>query len=172
LGRSDRVKSWCKVRRLFGQGKEDKQTMTERQIPCPRCRKENPPGNRFCGSCGAPMRSGEQLATPEEHRPVPAGRTWSAKLSPVSKALAMGVAALATEAGLSWIRHKIRAEDRSSRPAIGGPDSAPRHYLVGQSLEKVLVQTWDDSRNRAFRRRELRSFVATIVRHHGADHRG
>jgi hypothetical protein len=53
---------------------------------------------------------------PEEHRPVPAGRTWSAKLSPVSKAQAMGVAALATEAGLSWLRHKIAAEDRSSRP--------------------------------------------------------
>jgi hypothetical protein len=118
------------------------------------------------------MRSGEQLATPEEHRPLPAGRTWSARLSPVSKALAMGVAALATEAGLSWVRHKIGAEDRSSRPAIGGRDSAPRHYLVGQSLEKVLVQSWDDSRNRAFRRRELRSFVATIVHHYGADHRG
>ena len=73
----------------------------------------------------------------------------------------MGVAALATEAGLSWLRNKIGAEDRSSRPAIGGPDSAPRHYLVGQSLEKVLVQSWDDSRNRAFRRRELRSFVTT-----------
>ena len=128
--------------------------------------------NRFCGSCGAPLMSGEQLARRQEHRPVPAGRAWPAKLGPVSKALAVGVAAVATEAGLSWLRHKIGAEARSSRPAIGGPDSAPRHYLVGQSLEKVLVQSWDDSRNRAFRRRELRSFVATTVRHHGADHRG
>jgi hypothetical protein len=89
------------------------------QAPCPRCRQENPPRNRFCGSCGAPLRSGEQLATREEHRPVWAGRVWPAKLGPVSKALAVGVAALATEAGLSWLRRKIGAEDRSSMPAEG-----------------------------------------------------
>jgi hypothetical protein len=29
-----------------GDEKEDKQTMTERQVPCPRCRQENPPRNR------------------------------------------------------------------------------------------------------------------------------
>jgi hypothetical protein len=71
------------------------------QAPCLRCRQENPPRNSFCGSCGAQLRSGEQLATRQEHRPVPAGRAWSAKLVPVSKVLAVGVAALATEAGLS-----------------------------------------------------------------------
>ena len=57
--------------KMFGQGKENKQTMNERQVPCPRCRQENPPRNRFCGSCGVPLTSGEQLATREEHRPVP-----------------------------------------------------------------------------------------------------
>jgi hypothetical protein len=143
--------------------------MTERQVPCPRCRQENPPRNLFCGSCGAPLTSGEQLAAREEHRPVPAGRAWPAKLGPVGKVLAVGVAALATEAGLSWLRRKIGAADRSSVPAVRGGVSAPRHYLVGQSLEKVLVQTWEDSQSRAFARREVRSFVATIVRHHGAD---
>jgi hypothetical protein len=143
--------------------------MTEQQAPCPRCRQENPPRNRFCGSCGAPLTSGEQLATREEHRPVPAGRAWPAKLGPVSKALAVGVAALATEAGLSWLRHKIVAEERASMPAVRGVGSASRGYLVGQSLEEVLVQTWEDSQSRAFGRREVRSFVASIGRHHGAD---
>ena len=131
------------------------------QAPCPRCRQENPPRNRFCGSCGAPLRSGEQLATRQEHRPVWAGRLWPAKLGPVSKALAMGVAALATEAGLSWLRRKIGAEDRSSRPAVRRARSASRGYLVGQGLEEVLLQTWDDSRGRFVARREVRSFVAT-----------
>ena len=135
--------------------------MTEQKVSCPRCRHENPPGNRFCGSCGAPMRSGEQLATPEEHRPVPAGRTWSAKLSPVSKALAMGVAALATEAGLSWLRHKIGTEDRSSLPTVRRVGSAPGGYLVSQSLEEVLVGAWEDSHGRVVARREVRSFVST-----------
>jgi hypothetical protein len=146
---------------MFGQGKEDKQTMTEREVPCPRCRQENPPRNRFCGLCGAPLMSGEQLATREEHHPVPAGRAWPAKLSPAGKALAVGVAALATEAGLSWLRRRIGAEDRSSGPAFRGAGSATRGYLVRQSLEEVLLQTREDPHGRVLARREVRSFFTT-----------
>ncbi len=135
--------------------------MTKQQVPCPRCRQENPLRNRFCGSCGAPLTSGEQLAMREEHRPVPAGRAWPAKLGPVSKALAVGVAAVATEAGLSWLRQKIGAEDRSSKPAVRSVGSASRGYLVGQSLEEVLLQRWEDSHGQFVVRREVRSFVST-----------
>ena len=135
--------------------------MTEQQVSCPRCRQENPPGNRFCGSCGVRLTSGEQLATRQEHRPVPAGRAWPAKLGPMSKALAVGVAAVATEAGLSWLRHKIGAEDRSSKPAVRSVGSASRGYLVGQSLEEVLLQRWEDSHGQFVVRREVRSFVST-----------
>src|SRR5215207_332121 len=131
------------------------------QAPCPRCRQENPPRNRYCGSCGALLTSGEQLATLEEHRPVPAGPAWPAKLGPVSKALAVGVAALATEAGLSWLWHKIGAEDRSSLPAVRDPGSDSRGYLLGQSLEEVLVGAWEDSHGWVVARREVRSFVTT-----------
>jgi hypothetical protein len=145
---------------MFGQGKEDKQTMTEREVPCPRCRQENPLRNRFCGSCGAPLTSGEQLAK-REYRPVPAGRAWPAKLSPAGKVLAVGVAALATEAGLSWSRRRIGAEDRSSGPAVRGVDSASRGYLVSQSLEEVLVQMWEDPHGLFVARREVRSFFTT-----------
>jgi hypothetical protein len=128
---------------------------------CPLCRQENPPGNRFCGSCGVRLTSGEQLATRQEHRPVLAGRAWPSKLGPVSKALAVGVVALATEAGLSWLRHKIGAEDRSSKPAVRGVGSASRGYLVGQSLEEVIIQMWEDPHGQFVARREVRSFVAT-----------
>jgi len=134
--------------------------MTE-LAPCPLCRQENPSSNRFCGSCGAPLMSGEQLARRQEHRPVPAGRAWPAKLGPVSKALAVGVAALVTEAGLSWLRHKIGAEDRSSKPAVRSVGSASRGYLVRQSLEEVLLQRWEDSHGQFVVRREVRSFVST-----------
>jgi double zinc ribbon protein len=136
--------------------------MTKQQVPCPRCRQENPPRNRFCGSCGAPLTSGEQLAMREEHRPpVPGGRAWPANLGPVSKALAVGAAALAIEAGLSWLRHKVGAEERSSRPFVRGVGSASRGYLIGQSLEEVLVQMWEGSHGQFVARREVRSFVAT-----------
>ena len=134
--------------------------MTE-QAPCPLGRPENPPENRFCRSCGAPLMNGEQLATRPEHHPVRAARAWPSKLGPVSKALAVGVVALATEAGLSWLRHKIGAEDRSSKPAVRSVGSASRGYLVGQSLEEVLLQGWEDSHGRVVARREVRSFVST-----------
>ena len=145
---------------MCGQGKEDKQTMTD-QAPCPRCRHANPPENRFCGSCGAPLTSGEQLATRQGHRPVPPGRAWPAKLGPVSKALAAGVAAIAAEAGLSWLQRRIGTEDRSSLPAVRDAGSASRGYLVGQSLEEILLQAWEDSNGLVVARRELRSFITT-----------
>jgi hypothetical protein len=146
---------------MFGLGKEDKETMTEREVPCPRCCQENPPRNRFCGSCGAPLTSGEQLATRREYRPVPTRRAWPDKLGPTGKALALGVAAIAAEAGLSWLRRKIGAEDRSSLPAVRGGVSASGGYLVGQSLEEVLLQAWEGSHGRVVARREVRSFVTT-----------
>jgi Double zinc ribbon len=136
-------------------------TMTEQHVQCPRCRQENPPRNRFCGSCGAPLVSGEQLATRQEHRPVQAGRAWPAKLGPVSKALAVGVAVLAAEAGLSWLQRRIGTEERSSLPAVRDADSASGGYLLGQSLEEVLVGAWEDSRGGVVARREVRSFVTT-----------
>ena len=135
--------------------------MTEQQVSCPRCRQENPPGNRFCGSCGVQLFSGEQLATRQEHSPVQAGRAWPAKIGPVSKALAVGVAVLAAEASLSWLQRRIGTEERSSLPAVRDPDSASRGYLLGQSLEEVLVGAWEDSRGRVVARREVRSFVRT-----------
>lgn len=105
--------------------------------------------------------SDEQLATRQEHRPVRAGRAWPSKLGPASKALAVGAAALATEACLSWLRHKIGTDDRSSLPAVRGSGSSSRGYLLGQRLEEILVGTWEDSHGRVVARREVRSFVTT-----------
>ena len=135
--------------------------MTEQQVPCPRCHHENPPSNRFCGSCGDPLTSGEQLATRQEHSPVQAGRAWPAKLGPAGKALAVGVAVLAAEAGLSWLQRRIGTEERSSLPAVRDADSASGGYLLGQSLEEVFVQEWGNSHGLVVARREVRSFLTT-----------
>jgi hypothetical protein len=135
--------------------------MAEQQVPCPRCRHENPPGNHFCGSCGVQLISGEQLATRQEHSPVQAGRAWPAKLGPVSKVLAVGVAALAAEAGVSWLQHRIGTEERSSLPAVRDAGSASRGCLVGKSLEEVLLQAREGSHGWVVARREVRSFVST-----------
>jgi hypothetical protein len=134
--------------------------MAERQVPCPRCSQENPPTNRYCGSCGVPLTSGEQLATRQEHRPVQAGRAWPAKLGPAGEALAVGVAFLAAEAGLSWLQRRIGTEERSSLPADRDAGSASRGYLVSQSLEEVL-QMWEGSHGQFVARREVLSFFTT-----------
>jgi hypothetical protein len=135
--------------------------MTEQQVPCPRCRQENPPSNRFCGSCGDPLMSSEQLATRQEHRPVPAGRAWPSRLAPAGKALAVGVAAIAAEAALSWLQRRIGAEDQPSLPAVRDAGSASRGYLLGHRLEEVLLQAWEDSHGRVVARREVRLFITT-----------
>jgi hypothetical protein len=135
--------------------------MTE-PAPCPQCRHTNPPGNRFCGSCGAPLTSGEQLATRQDHNPAPTRRDWPAKLGPAGKALAVGVAVLVAEVGVFWLRRKIGGEDRSSMLAVRSTGSALHGYLLSQSLEEGLVQIWEeDSHNRILARREVRSFVTT-----------
>jgi hypothetical protein len=130
------------------------------QAPCPLCRHENPPGNRFCGSCGVRLTSAEQLATRQEHRPVRAGHAWPPKLCPASKALAVGLAVLAAEAGLSWLQRRIGTEEQTSLPAARDADPASRHYRVGQSLDAVLQKAWGDSHGRVVARREVRSFVS------------
>ncbi len=130
--------------------------------PCPLCQHENPPENRFCGSCGARLTGGEQLAPRQERYPVPATRAWPTMLGPATRALAVGVAVLAAEASLSWLRRKMGAEDRSSVPAVRGADSTSRGHLVSQSLEEILVQTWEDSPDsHVFARRVVRSFITT-----------
>jgi hypothetical protein len=80
----------------------------------------------------------------------------------VSKALALGLAVLAAEAGLSWLQRRIGAEERSSLPAVRDAGSTSRGYLLGQSLEEVLVQVWEDSHSQVVARREVRSFLTTV----------
>ena len=135
--------------------------MTEQQVQCPRCRQENPPKNRFCASCGAPLMSGEQLATRQEYSPVQAGRAWPAKLGPVSKALAVGVAVLAAEAGLSWLQRRI-----GSRRAVLAACRQRRRLCLGRLSPRPEPgrgprRGMEDPHGRVLARREVRSFVAT-----------
>jgi hypothetical protein len=89
--------------------------ITEQQVPCPRCRHENQLGNRFCGSCGVPLKSGEQLAPRQEHSPVQAGRAWPSKLGPAGKALAVGVSRATLHRYLDLTGKKRQVADTSGR---------------------------------------------------------
>ena len=115
--------------------------MEERSTFCPRCRHGNPHENRFCGACGSPLASGEQLARrPAESSPTAASRgLLPVELKPVGRALAVGLAALAAEAGLAWLRRRAVGSDRPSLPATRGTEPAILEHPVYQSFEEVHV---------------------------------
>jgi hypothetical protein len=101
------------------------------QTPCERCRRENPPENRFCGLSGAPLTSGEQLATRQEHIPVLAGRAWPAKLGPVSKALAVGVTVLAAEAASP--SYNAGSAQKSGPRCLPSETPTPSHAVISSA---------------------------------------
>lgn len=91
---------------------------------CPACQHGNPLDNHFCGQCGHAL---------EQHLPAvrqPAALVIGGVALPVpwkqvSKTVAIGLATLAAEAGLAWLRRKA---ERVSLPAA--PAAAPTRALV------------------------------------------
>ena len=132
------------------------------QAPCPRCRHANPPENRFCGWCGAPLRAGNALMARREGNLTLMGQALPMKPGPVGKALAVGLGALAMRAGLSWLRHRITPEDRLSALSTRELGTAVPERLSGQILEKVLIQELGgDDRKRTFAWQAVRSIIVT-----------
>jgi hypothetical protein len=131
-------------------------------IPCPRCRHDNPPENRFCGSCGTALADSGQLVPRLEDSPAAAVRDLPAKLGPTGKALAMGLAAIATEVGLLWLRRRVERTERALLPATQDAKSTVTEYLISDSLEDVSVWLREgDYQRRTFTRRVTRSFGIT-----------
>lgn len=129
-------------------------------IPCPRCRHDNPPENRFCGSCGTALADSGQLVPRLDDSPALAIRDLPAKLSPTGKALAMGVAALATEVGLIWLRRRIERTDQTLLPTTQDSKSAVTENLISESLEEISVWLGQgDYQGHTFTRRVTRSFA-------------
>jgi hypothetical protein len=130
--------------------------------PCPRCRHANPPENRFCGWCGASLESSHELVPRRESVLTAVRRTLPAKLGPAGKVLAVGLAALAAETGVAWLRRRIKTQDRPLTLTTREPDTAVSERLLGQSLEEVLIQELEGGhRSQVFTGRVIRSFVIT-----------
>jgi site-specific recombinase XerC len=84
------------------------------------------------------------------------------KPGPVSKALAVGLVTLAVRAGLSWLRYRTTAENRSSALSARELDTAVSERLLGQRLEEVLIQELDGEHpGRVLAWRAVRSIVIT-----------
>jgi hypothetical protein len=132
------------------------------QAPCPRCRHANPPENRFCGSCGAPLGAGNDLVAHREGNLTLMGQALPVKPGPVGKALAVGLVTLAVRAGLSWLRHRAAAENRTSTSSAREPNTAVYERLLRQRLDEVLIQQSEgEHRGRVLAWRAARSIVIT-----------
>ena len=132
------------------------------QAPCPRCRHANPPENRFCGSCGTPLGTGSDLVARREGNLTVMAHALLVKPGPVSKALAVGLVTLAVRAGLSWLRYRTTAENRSSSLTTRELDTTVSERLLGQSLQEVWIEEWDGEHpGRVLAWRAVRSIVIT-----------
>lgn len=119
---------------------------------CPSCQHANPLDDRFCGKCGVALE--RQLPV----RRADAALTLAGRQLPVSwqqlgKTLAISAAALAAEAGLSWLRRRIElgAPGPTTALAKTTPDSLTRPSTtptrpVGHIVTIVsqrVVEIWD-----------------------------
>jgi len=105
--------------------------------------------------------SGELVHRREDGLTV-AGRALPEKLGPAGKALAVGLATLAAEVGLYWLRHSTKAEVRPSTLTNREPYTVVSEHLLGQSLEEILIEELEgEYRSWHFAWREIRSIVIT-----------
>jgi hypothetical protein len=160
------VKPWLaqrfsKIGINTAKGSEEEELDLYERISCPVCRYGNPPEHRYCGWCGTALADGGQLVPHREHGPAATVRALPAKLGPSGKALAVGLAALAAEAGLLWLRHRAERTDPTPLPGTQDSRSQVSAHLLSHSLEEVIasLQT-GDSHSHIFARREVRSFGA------------
>jgi hypothetical protein len=111
---------------------------------CPACQHGNPLDNRFCGSCGHALeqqlpavRQPAALALPGASLPIP----WKQ----VSKTVAIGLATLAAEAGLAWLRRKAEgasAPAAVTRALVPTRPAQPAGDAVTVVSQRVL-EVWD-----------------------------
>jgi hypothetical protein len=83
---------------------------------CPRCQHGNPLENQHCGQCGAVLVRLLPAGRDEQALSV-AGVQLPVSLRQVSQGLAIGLAAIAAEAGMAWLRSRA-ARIGSVPPAI------------------------------------------------------
>jgi hypothetical protein len=130
----------------------------DEHTPCPQCEHESPPGNRFCGRCGASLTSINQPVPRRENTPATVVRALPSKLGPTGKALVVGLATLAAELGVLWLHRRAERGGRLPLPAAQDRKPATPDYLISQSLEEVYVWLQEgDHQGRILARREARS---------------
>ena len=106
---------------------------------CSACQHGNPITDRYCGKCGAPL---ERLlpARRTEGQLTIAGRDLPVTWRQVGRTVALGVAAVAAEAGLAWLRRRIEGEQSIPTTALARPAASPSGAHPGASVVTIISQ--------------------------------
>ncbi|PDV98360.1 zinc ribbon domain-containing protein [Candidatus Chloroploca asiatica] len=116
---------------------------------CPVCQHGNPMENRFCGACGASLEQ-HALAQRPSDALVIAGQTIPlTQVRQVGKAVAVGLAAVAVEAGIAWLRRRseptslaVVPQTTTLTPSHGLPQAEAVFGAVTIVSQRV-VEIWD-----------------------------
>lgn len=110
---------------------------------CPACRFGNAVDSRYCNKCGAPL---EWLV---RDKPEPstalmvAGRALPVRWKQIGTTVAIGAAALAAEAGLSWLRRRIEGGTTTQlarTPEAQAPAEQAQTQLGHRKITTILSQ--------------------------------
>jgi hypothetical protein len=81
---------------------------------CPQCQHGNPLENRFCGACGTSLDRNELMVRPETSLTIGNMQLPVKQVQQVGRAVALGVAAIAAEAGMAWLKRRFDQAGQSA----------------------------------------------------------
>lgn len=128
---------------------------------CPECQESNPFANRFCGQCGAALKSKRLALRPESGLTI--GRTYlpAEQVKQIGQAVAVGLLTLLADASLAWLRRRVGQMDISmpslksdKSNAVSAAAERPSTELVPYTpaegpvavLSQRVVEVWQRGR--------------------------
>jgi len=75
---------------------------------CESCRQENPPGNSFCQTCGAPLNSRSVIVSPDKSVNVSKPQLPARQLKRLGASVVIGAVALLAEVGVVYMRRRVQ----------------------------------------------------------------
>jgi len=118
---------------------------------CPRCQFGNPLENQHCGQCGAVLV--RHLPAPRDSQALSvAGHQLPVSLRQVGTGLAIGLAAIAAEAGMAWLRGRVERVGAAAVPPkttqlAVRPQATGEPSVVGEITTIVsqrVLEVWEN----------------------------
>ena len=109
---------------------------------CPACQHGNPLENRFCGNCGHGLE--QQLPAVRQPSAIAlAGAALPVPWKQVSKTVAIGIATLAAEAGLAWLKRKVEGGNAPATTALVPTRPAQPASDVVTIVSQRVLEVWE-----------------------------